>query len=58
MEPKLMSYITAKYSSKSDMMLSEREWQEVIDKILPASRKPGRCARWSRRSGIRKAASS
>ena len=30
MEPKLMSYITAKYSSKSDMMLSELEWQEVI----------------------------
>mgnify|MGYP005683728091 CR=1 FL=1 len=26
MEPKLMSYITAKYSSKSDMMLSEQEW--------------------------------
>ena len=33
MEPKLMSYITAKYSSKSDMMLSKREWQEVIGKI-------------------------
>ena len=30
MEPKLMSYITAKYSSKSDMMLSKREWQEVM----------------------------
>ena len=26
MEPKLMSYITAKYASKSDMLLSEREW--------------------------------
>ena len=33
MEPKLMSYITAKYSSKSDMMLSELEWQEVIGKM-------------------------
>ena len=33
MEPKLMSYIKAKYSSKSDMMLFEREWQEVISKM-------------------------
>ena len=41
MEPKLMSYITAKYSSKSDMMLSEREWQEVIGKLLPRFKEAG-----------------
>ena len=41
MEPKLMSYITAKYSSKSDMMLSEREWQEVIGKMLPRFKEAG-----------------
>ena len=41
MEPKLMSYITAKYSSKSDMMLSEREWQEVIGKMLPRFNEAG-----------------
>ena len=41
MEPKLVSYITAKYSSKSDMMLSEREWQEVIGKMLPCFKKAG-----------------
>ena len=34
MELKLMSYITAKYSDRSDMMLSEREWQEVIGGML------------------------
>ena len=41
MEPKLMSYITAKYSSKSDMMLSEREWQEVVGKMLPRFKEAG-----------------
>ena len=41
MEPKLMSYITAKYSSKSDMILSEREWQEVIGKMLPRFKEAG-----------------
>ena len=41
MEPKLMSYITAKYSSKSDMLLSEREWQEVIGKMLPRFKEAG-----------------
>ena len=41
MEPKLMSYITAKYSSKSDMMLSEQEWQEVIGKMLPRFKEAG-----------------
>ena len=41
MEPKLMSYITAKYTSKSDMMLSEWEWQEVIGKMLPRFREAG-----------------
>ena len=41
MEPKLMSYITAKYASKSDMLLSEREWQEVIGKMLPRFKEAG-----------------
>ena len=41
MEPKLMSYITAKYASKSDMLLSEREWQEVIGKMLPHFKEAG-----------------
>ena len=41
MEPKLMSYITAKYSSKSDMMLSELEWQEVIGKMIPRFKEAG-----------------
>ena len=41
MEPKLMSYITAKYSSKSDMLLSEREWQKVIGKMLPRFKEAG-----------------
>ena len=41
MEPKLTSYITAKHSSKSDMVLSEREWQEVIGKMLPRFKETG-----------------
>ena len=41
MEPKLMSYITAKYGSKSDMMLSEGKWQEVIGKMLPRFKEAG-----------------
>ena len=41
MEPKLMSYITAKYSSKSDMILSKRELQEVIGKMLPRFKEAG-----------------
>jgi hypothetical protein len=41
MKPKLLSYITAKYGSKSDMMLSEREWQEVIGKMLPRFKDAG-----------------
>ena len=41
MEPKLISYITVKYGSKSDMMLSEREWQEVIGKMLPRFKEAG-----------------
>ena len=36
-----MSYITAKYRSKSDMMLSEREWQEVIAKMLSRFKEAG-----------------
>ena len=41
MKPKLLSYITAKYGSKSDMMLSGREWQEVIGKMLPRFKDAG-----------------
>ena len=41
MESKLMSYITAKYISKSEMMLSEQEWQEVISKMLPRFKEAG-----------------
>tara|TARA_B100000989_G_scaffold271057_1_gene227565 strand:- start:307 stop:459 length:153 start_codon:yes stop_codon:yes gene_type:complete len=41
MEPKLMSYITAKYSNQSDMMLSEREWQEVIGRMLSRFKEAG-----------------
>ena len=41
MELKLMSYITAKYGSKSDMLLSERKWQEVIGKMLPRFKDAG-----------------
>ena len=41
MEPKLMSYITAKYSRKSDMMLSVRKWQEVIGKMIPRFKEAG-----------------
>ena len=29
MEPKLMSYITSKFASKPDMLLAEREWQDL-----------------------------
>ena len=33
--------MTAKYSSKPDMLLSEREWQEVIGKMLPRFEEAG-----------------
>ena len=36
-----MGYITAKYRSKSDMMLSEREWQEVMGEMLPHLKEAG-----------------
>lgn len=41
MEPKLMSYITAKYASKADMLASEREWQDVIGEMLPSFKEAG-----------------
>ena len=41
MEPKLMSYITSKFASKSDMLLAEREWQEVIQDMLPRFKDAG-----------------
>ena len=41
MEPKLMSYITSKFSSKGDMMAAEREWQDIISDMLPRFKKAG-----------------
>ena len=41
MEPKLMSYITSKFATKSDMVLAEREWQDVIQDMLPRFKEAG-----------------
>ena len=41
MEPKLMSYITSKFSSKGDMMAAEREWQDIISDMLPRFKEAG-----------------
>lgn len=41
MEPKLMSYITSKFASKADMVLAEREWQDVIGPMLPRFKEAG-----------------
>ncbi len=41
MEPKLMSYITSKFATKSDMVLAEREWQEVVGDMLPRFKEAG-----------------
>ena len=35
MEPKLISYITSKYASESDMMYDETLWAEIIEPLLP-----------------------
>mgnify|MGYP001501077095 CR=1 FL=1 len=40
-EAKLMSYITSKFSSKSDMMFAEREWQNIITEMLPRFKECG-----------------
>ena len=41
MEPKLMSYITSKFASKPDMLLAEREWQEIVAEMLPRFKAAG-----------------
>ena len=41
MEPKLMSYITSKFASKPDMLLAEREWQDIIGEMLPRFKAAG-----------------
>ena len=41
MEPKLISYITSKFSSKADMMAAEREWQDIIGDMLPRFKQAG-----------------
>ena len=41
MEPKLVSYITSKFSSKSDMMYAETLWQDVLEDMLPRFKEAG-----------------
>ena len=41
MEPKLISYITSKYASKSDMMYDETLWAEIIEPMLQRFRVAG-----------------
>ena len=41
MEPKLISYITSKYASKSDMMYDETLWPEIIEAMLPRFKEAG-----------------
>ena len=41
MEPKLTSYITSKYASKSDMMYDETLWAEIIEAMLPRFKEAG-----------------
>ena len=41
MEPKLVSYITSKFTSKSDMMYAETLWQEVLEEMLPRFKEAG-----------------
>ena len=36
MEPKLVSYITSKFTSKSDMMYAETLWQEMLPRFKEA----------------------
>ena len=41
MEPKLVSYITSKFSSKSDMMYAETLWQDILEDMLPLFKEAG-----------------
>ena len=41
MEPKLISYVTYKYASKSDMMYDETLWAEIIEPMLPRFKEAG-----------------
>ena len=41
MEPKLISYITVKYTSKSDMMYETGIWAEIIEPMLPRFKEAG-----------------
>ena len=44
MEPKLISYITSKYQTKSDMMYDKSLWSEIIDP-MPSRFKAARAVR-------------
>ena len=41
MEPKLISYITVKYTSKSDMMYEAGIWADIIEPMLPRFKAAG-----------------
>ena len=41
MEPKLISYITSKYQTKSDMMYDKTLWAEIIEPMLPRFKEAG-----------------
>ena len=41
MDPKLISYITVKYTSKSDMMYETGIWAEIIEPMLPRFKEAG-----------------
>ena len=39
--PKLISYITSKYASKSDLIYDETLWAEIIGSMLPRTKEAG-----------------
>ena len=41
MEPKLISYVTSKYQTKSDMMYDKTLWAEIIEPMLPRFKAAG-----------------
>ena len=41
MEPKLISYITSKFGSKSDMRYAENLWNDIINDMLPRFKEAG-----------------
>ena len=41
MEPKLISYITSTYQTKSDMMYDKTLWAEIIKPMLPRFKEAG-----------------